>query len=353
MRTGLRLRIAGALLLALGVLSARAEAAPPPPQVGSGRAVVELVLEVEPPDRIIGTALERHLRAELGARDIDVAVVPSTAPTAPSSGPRPIARITLHVEHQASGAFLATIRVGDLIMDKRVERTIDLGRIPANGRALAVAASTDELLRASWMELTIADAPAPVLTPPPPVLRAIATPAPPARVRPPFVEIGLVGTAVDYFGHRVGFGGAAWVGAWCLSRLLVELRFGADFGLPRASLHGSARADTLGPGLGLAFAFLPPESPFGVRLEANVDAVRVHVVGSASGSATASDGSRWTGLAGTTVRGWARTGPIAWTLGVGAVAALHSVAATDDGAVVTAIQGVGGKIDAGIFFDIR
>ncbi|MDI1437435.1 hypothetical protein [Polyangium sorediatum] len=353
MRTGLRLRLTGALLLALGALAAPAEAAPPPPQAGSGRAVVELVLEVEPPDRIIGTALERHLRAELGARDIDVVVVPSATPAAPSTGPRPIARITLHVEHQASGAFLATIRVGDLIMDKRVERTIDLGRIPANGRALAVAASTDELLRASWMELTIADAPAPVLAPPPPVLRAILAPAPPARARPPFIEIGLAGTAVDFFGHRVGFGGAAWVGAWCLSRLLVELRFAADFGLPRASLHGSARADTLGPGLGLAFAFLPPEAPLGVRLEANADVVRVHLIGSASGSATASDGARWTGLAGGTVRGWARTGPIAWTLGVGAVAALHSVAATDDGAAVTAIQGVGGKIDAGLSFDLR
>ncbi|MFT3765929.1 MAG: hypothetical protein QM820_10485 [Minicystis sp.] len=238
-------------------------------------------------------------------------------------------------------------------MDKRVERTIDLGRIPANGRPLAVAASTDELLRASWAELTIADAPAPVIAPPPPVLRALTAPPKQAHARPSLVEIGVVGSAVDFFGHRVGFGGAAWVGAWCLSRLLVELRFAADAGLPRTSPHGLARADTFGPGVGLAFAFLDHDAPLGVRLEAHADAVRVHLVGSASGSATASDGSRWTGLAGATVRGWARTGPIAWTVGVGAVAALHAVAATDDGATVTAIQGVGGKVEAGISIPIR
>lgn len=351
MRTGIAPVIFGAALLGLEAIPESASAAPP--QRGNDRAIVELVLEVEPPDRIIGTTLEQHLRAELGARDIDVAVVPPAAPAPAPSTPRPIARVTLHVEHQENGAFLATIRVGDLIMDKRVERTIDLGRIPANGRPLAVAASTDELLRASWVELTIADAPAPVIPPPPPVLRAIASPAPARRARPSIVEIGVVGTAVDFFGHRVGFGGAAWVGAWCLSRLLVDLRFAADFGLPRTAPHGSARADTLGPGVGLAFAFMDHDAPLGLRLEANADAVRVHVIGSTSGSATATDGSRWTGLAGATLRGWARTGPIAWTVGLGAVAALHAVAATDDGAAVTAIQGIGGKIEAGVSFPIR
>ncbi|APR86652.1 hypothetical protein A7982_12001 [Minicystis rosea] len=353
MRAALRRRIIGVLALGLSAISVPAAA--DAPRSAGGRAVVELVLEVEPPDRIIGTTLEQHLRAELKARDIDVTVVSQAAPARPSPSVRPIARVTLHVEHRAGGAFLATIQVGDLIMDKRVERTIDLGRIPADGRPLAVAASTDELLRASWVELTISDAPAPVIQPPLPVMRALTaggrarTPA----ARSSFVELGLVGTAVDFFGHRGGIGGEAWVGLWFLPRLMVDARFAADMGLARRSPHGSARADTFGPGLGLAFAFMDHDAPLGIRLEAYADARRVHLVGSTSSSATATDGSQWTALAGATVRGWARTGPVSWMVGLGAITALHTVAATDNGAPVTSIQGFGGKVDVGLAFSFR
>jgi hypothetical protein len=340
---------------ALGLVAASRLAAAEGPRGGAARAVVELVLEVEPPDRLIGTTLEQHLRAELRARDIEVSVVASAAPlaVATSSAPRPIARVTLHVEHRADGAFLATIRVGDLIMDKRVERTLDLGRIPADGRPLAVAASTDELLRASWMELTLADAPPPVFAPPPPVVRAIAAPAQKGRARPSIVEIGAVATAAGFFGHRVGVGGRGWVGVWCLPRLSVEARFGADAGLARTSRHGSARADAFGPGLGVSVALMDHDAPFGVRLEAAADALRVHLAGTASGSAKAADGWGWTGVAGAMLRGWARTGPVAWTLGVGAMGALHAVAATDDGVPVTSIEGFGGKVDAGLVYSFR
>jgi hypothetical protein len=103
----------------------------------------------------------------------------------------------------------------------------------------------------------------------------------------------------------------------------------------------------------LAFAFMDHDAPFGVRLEAAADALRVHLVGTTSGSATASDGARWTGVAGATVRGWARTGPVSWTVGLGAIAALHAVTASDDGAAVTSIEGFGGKVDAGLAVSFR
>jgi hypothetical protein len=261
--------------------------------------------------------------------------------------------VTLHIEHQASGAFFAVIRVGDLITDKRLERTINLARIPADGRPLAVAASTDELLRASWAELTIPDAPPPVMTPPPAVVRAVAARARPQPARPSIVEAGLVATGDDFFGHRAGVGGEAWVGAWCLPRLALELRFTADEGLPRSSRDGSARADTLGPGAAVVVALRDHDAPLGVRLEAAAEALRVHLVGMTSGAATASEAALWTGVAGVTVRGWARTGPVSWSVGLGAIAAVHAVAATDNGATVTAIEGFGARVDAGLAYSFR
>ncbi len=117
--------------------------------------------------------------------------------------------------------------------------------------------------------------------------------------------------------------------------------------------RGSARADTLGPGAAVVVALVDHDAPLGVRLEAAAEALRVHLVGTASGAATASDDVLWTGVAGATVRGWARTGPVSWTLGVGAIAALHTVAATDNGVTVTAIQGFGGRLDAGLAYSFR
>ena len=55
----------------------------------------------------------------------------------------------------------------------------------------------------------------------------------------------------------------------------------------------------------------------------------------------------------TTVRGWARTGPLFWTVGLGATAVLHPVRATDDGVVVTAVEGFGVVATAGLIYHVR
>lgn len=350
-------RSLGAAVTALGLALVSLPAAAEPPCGTAGHPLVELVLEVDPPDRIIGTTLEQHLRAELAAREIDVCVArpgegaQPPAPVAPAA--RPIARVTLHVEHRANGVFVATVRIGDLIMDKRVERSIDLGRIPADARPLAVAASTDELLRAAWVELTIPDAPPPTIAPPPAVVRAIAAKGSPRRQPPSFVEVGLAATGSDFFGHRLAVGGRAWTSLWWHPRIAVELDLVADAGLPRSSPDGSARADAFGGGAHLVVSVREHDAPFDVRFAAGADVLRVHLAGTASGTATTSDGSQWAGVADLTVRGVARTGPIAWTLGLGAVLALHGVAATDNGATVTSIEGFGGRLDAGLFYAFR
>ncbi len=334
-----------------GLVAGSGSAAAAPECGADGRAVVELVLEVEPPDRFVGTTLEKHLRAELGAREIDVCLAPVGGTPAPAA--RPIATVTLHIDHRPDGAFLATIRIGDRIMDKRLERTLDLGRIPRDGQPLAVAAATDELLRAGWAELTIPDAPPSVIAPPPAVLRALAPPAQPKTPRSSVVEVGAVATGTGLEGGRTGVGGKAWIGAWLLSRLGLQLRFGADAGLPRSSRDGSTHLDTLGPGAGAMLSLPGHDAPLGVRVEAGADLLRVHLVGTASSAAIGSSGTLWTGVADATVQGWARTGPVFLTLGIGALAALHGVAATDNGVTTTAIAGFGGKIDAGLGYSFR
>jgi hypothetical protein len=50
---------------------------------------------------------------------------------------------------------VAIIELDDHITHKRVARDLSLRGIPANGRALAIAIAIDELLRASWAELTL------------------------------------------------------------------------------------------------------------------------------------------------------------------------------------------------------
>ncbi|MDB4972269.1 MAG: hypothetical protein JWN48_610 [Myxococcaceae bacterium] len=47
------------------------------------------------------------------------------------------------------------IQLDDRVTHKRVARDLSLHGIPANGRALAIAIAIDELLRASWAELTL------------------------------------------------------------------------------------------------------------------------------------------------------------------------------------------------------
>jgi hypothetical protein len=339
----MRRRLLGATALAGLFAASLPAAAEAPCGVTSRRPVVELVLEVEPPDRIIGTTLQQHLQAELAAREIDLCAQPIEPR-------RPITRVSLHVDRPPRGPVVAVIRINDLVTDKLVERTIDLSRLPADSRPLAVAAAVDELLRATWAELTITDAPKPVEAPPPAVVRAVEVSSRPRPPAPSVVEVGVVATASDLFGHRAALGGEAWIGAWFFPRWALQLRFGADAGLPRASPHGTARADAISAGVGLAFSPIDHDARLGVRFEAGASLLRVRLVGDTAGAAIAAEGWQWTGTADGTVRGWARTGPLFWNLGVGAIAALRAVRATDNGATVTSVEGVGGKIAAGLAF---
>jgi hypothetical protein len=114
-----------------------------------------------------------RLRTELSSDGVtDVrALAPGEAP--PEETGR-VALIQLEASPCEEGSAAFVIRIDDLVTAKRVERTVDLTRASAAGRARALALAVAELLRASWAELALASAEDEIVgTAPPALLRSI------------------------------------------------------------------------------------------------------------------------------------------------------------------------------------
>jgi hypothetical protein len=301
----------------------------------SDRPTLELLLEVEPPDLAIAANLAEHLAAELRIRGIDLC----NRPPAPRS---PIARVRLRVDHPATGPVEATIQIEDAITAKRLERTIDLTSIPVDGRPLAVASSTDELLRASWVELSVTDSPPPAIAPPSAVLRAVAdSEGPLPGNSPPRVEVGAEVDASTFFGHRDAAGGALALRGWFLPRVAGSLDAGGDLGLPRSSVHGTVRANDLFATAGAALAVVPRNRGRGLDVEAGVSLLRVSIASMATAGATATAAVDWAMLVRSGARAWARAGLIRWSAGLSGLAVIRASRGLDTGHDVTSIEGFG------------
>jgi hypothetical protein len=102
-----------------------------------------IVLAGEGVDPALFSEVRTDLAAELAHRGIDVC-----APGATARDPAALAKLT------ANDATVI-IELDDRVTHKRVGRDLPLARVPPNGRALAIAIAIDELLRASWAELTL------------------------------------------------------------------------------------------------------------------------------------------------------------------------------------------------------
>lgn len=95
-------------------------------------------------DRALGAEVHKDLAAELEPRGFCVL-------STKAEGGEWAADILL----AAAGAESVTIEVDDFTTGKRVWRDVSLTKIPAGGAALALAIAIDELLRASWAELSL------------------------------------------------------------------------------------------------------------------------------------------------------------------------------------------------------
>jgi len=90
----------------------------------------------------LGNEVRTDFAAELAHRG--VALCEEGTPRAPDA-----------VVQLAATDSTVEIQLDDRLTHKRVARDLSLASIPPNGRALAIAIAIDELLRASWAELTL------------------------------------------------------------------------------------------------------------------------------------------------------------------------------------------------------
>ncbi len=207
----------------------------------------------------LAAAVREELDAELARAHL--------CSTATDAQTKPLARIrvTLH------GDTAATIRIEDAVTSKTVEREVDVADLPADGRALPIAIAADELLRASWAEVSLRPEVENPKQPVPPVVRASVAPpkAPAAFTRA--TELGVRATVNVYGGGQTHLGGALY-----LRRDLAAWLTGEAFGYAReatpvTATDGSIRAHAFGGGLSFDLHLLHVGvARFGVKAGAEV-----------------------------------------------------------------------------------
>lgn len=158
--------VALALLLAAGAAGAQTPRVP-------------ARVRVEPPGCTAGPfdgdawlGLVRNELETDGVQRVDV----SPAPAGDESA---LAIIRVEVSPCTADVAEVTVSIDDLVTRKSVRRAVALDDVPPAGRARALALAVAELLRASWAELALPDAPLPEVRVAPSLRRAVL-----ARLRP-------------------------------------------------------------------------------------------------------------------------------------------------------------------------
>ena len=281
----------GAGCLLMTVRAAAAE-----PSCGSERPWVALSVEGETFSGAFVTTLLGDLRAGLRDQGIDV------CPAELGAG-KPVARVMLRASEVAP--LGVGIDVVDAVTNKRVVRDVDLAKVPEDGRPFALAVATDELLRASWVELALEKRePSPA---PPEVKKAALEALPPApvperdRISPPPARATAEGVAPTaglrlatehYSAGQTHFGVDVTLRLPLSRRLGVELAFGARKALGVEADSGAVSASALG-GEASAWLGLAAVSPVTLDAFAGVRALRISFDASADPGATERDTARW------------------------------------------------------------
>lgn len=328
------------VLLTAPLLEQSARAADSCPE--SSRPLIVMSAQVKPPDQVVADALRDHLKTQLAERGIDLCVG--------SPGKRaPIGQVTLIVERLDNGPVTALVRIGDNVTDKRVERTMDLTGMPADARALAVSSSADELLRASWAELMIADAPAPKMKPPAEVMSAVESslvePEPPPQTHA--LELGVLGSA-SVSKDMLALGPELW-GAYYFDQhvgLTLRLQFG--FTPEKDAPNGSVRASSQGGSFGFAYVFNQHADSAGLSFQAAAGIKRVAFGARANQGVREASTADWSADVAAGPWGWLQAGPLRFTLGAEFLYALRPTSARDTGELVLSNAGIGGRVSLGV-----
>jgi hypothetical protein len=244
------------------------------------------------------------------------------------------------------------IEVYDALTEKRVIRQLDLREVARDARSLALAAAADELLRASWAELAIEDAPPPARAPPPEIQRTVRESMRPARVGGRDTGWGVRATFDVHAGGQSWLGADTFVAHWLSERIGFELGVGLREGLSVDAAHGQIDSRALIGSADLLVGLLPRGEVVGLALAIGPQVASVRVIGASVAGTRAAQG------AGVDVH--ARAG---FLLGIepwdgfalhlrlcGGVP-LRSVKAIDEGEVATATNGP--SLHAGVGAELR
>jgi hypothetical protein len=235
-----------------------------------GEPVVRIV--AAPFDAAFRAALATQLAAGLSARHLELCV---------DEGLAVAAVVASEVAFSGSPAVAVTVTVRDAITGKLVAREVDLRTVPVDARALTLALAVDELLRASWVELTLADAPRPTRPVPREIGEAVAASfertagAPTARRW----QVGAA-LAAERFG-----GGSEQAGLDVAARVSRQTRLGLEgtVGLRReAAVHapdGTARGTAVEAALDAAVVLAPWARRWDADLLAGARGTRLEVSG--------------------------------------------------------------------------
>jgi hypothetical protein len=328
------LRSLGALVVTLAVCAlGSAAAAQPDPCLFGSEPWVAVAFQGTAFSPELERAVLLDLRAGLRLKGIEACVIGQAGKDPPLA--------VLELSANSPEHLSVSIVVHDALTEKRVQREVDLTDVATDARSLTIAAATDELLRASWVELALSDAPKPKREPPPEVQAAVRDTIEPARVGRRDLALGARVEAMHFGAGLTWLGGDVLATAWPFERVGLELSLGARAGLPRQATHGELETSALAGSLALRVALSDRHAPLGVDGLASVAVAGVRMRGDAELDAASAAGSAMHVHAlGSFLFRAAATEWLDVRLELGAGATLRSVAATDGGSVFASTGGL-------------
>lgn len=328
-----------ALSRALLVLFAVTWAAPSAAETcgSSARPWVSLTFSGDEFSRDFEDKVLADLRAGLSERGIDACADAS----GPSAEP-PLASVAITAVSAKNVAV--SVEVRDAVTEKRVSRDIDLGRVPPDGRAFALAIAIDELVWASWAEIALARtstrgaAPLPRKPPPREVSAGVERELPHASGRSS--ELVVHFAAERYLGGQTHLGGDLGTLLPLAERATLELEAGVRQASAVSAPDGRVLASSVGIGAALRFSLMhTAAAELGPSVGARVAVTRLR--GAAGPSSSESEFSGLTAYARLGVWSSLRLGgPLHLDAALGAGAPLRALEATDGGHDVTGVSGL-------------
>jgi hypothetical protein len=339
--------IAVALLFSCFLLAAAPGAhAEEGPRCGA-RGIPWVRLDEVPFDAVFRVQLIAQLRAGLSARHIELCTTEGGSPAQLDAA----SEISLI---EAEGPAL-TVAVSDAITGKRLARDLDLRRIPPDARPLTVALAVEELLRASWVELTLRDQPEGAPAVPREISESVsAALGPPPHDRPNSAQAALVSPTGEhtawelgagFAGERFG-GGLAQVGVDVVGRispifpLVLHAGLGLRSGVSIPAADGVVRWTGVNAAVGAQVALTPRAARFAVHLLGGGLLTRATFSGDPHADARGHDESATAVYVNAGLRGAIRLTPsFGLSLAGGVGVPLHTVQVLDGDSRVAGLSG--------------